>query len=115
MTTSDAIKEIKANPELEFTTVIEYNTFTLWKVDGEVDGTTTPGIGMYTADGVCNWVAIVDNWEPVRQSVTCQEALEMWANNEKIICKIGNTTYNFEDRNIFINPKMITDGKWYIL
>ena len=57
-----------------------------------------------------------NNWQPVRQLVTWQGAIQAWAGGRIISVEIGGFKYKFtHDDNIFgLSERMINLGTWYV-
>ena len=57
-----------------------------------------------------------NNWQPVRQPVTWQEAIQAWAGGRIISVEIGGFKYKFtHDDYIFgLSERMINLGRWYV-
>ena len=62
-------------------------------------------------------LSTLDNWKPVRKTVTWQEAIEEWADGKTVTV---STPFGFESKEVkksrgsSITEYEITKGKWYV-
>ena len=61
-------------------------------------------------------VAMNLDWQPVRQPVPWQEAIEAWADGKEVSYSYTDSDlrYGFEDSNTMMRPEKIKNAKWYV-
>ena len=67
-----------------------------------------------------NFATDEDDWQPVRQPVTWQEAIQAWADGKTIKCEHGQITFVYNPDDEFfgnhsgVHKRLFTNGSWYV-